>query len=194
MEDRLKLIANSFGLDKVKFDERVSSHTALKIGGVAKLFAVAVTDRELIKLVDECRSLRVPFLIIGTGSKIAVSGSGFDGVIIKNRTQNIKITSIKGKVSQVGLGVDSVLLEVEGGVVISKFVEFLQKQGLQYEEFLKLSGSIGGNIFINRGLQEKAESVRVLNLEGEVEIIPIAKLHLRNHIVISATLRIKSRL
>ena len=194
MEDRIKLIANSFGLDKVKFDERVSSHTALKIGGLAKLFAVAVTDRELIKLVDDCRSLKVPFLIIGTGSKMAVSDNGYDGVVIKNRTQNIKITSIKGKVSKVGLGVDSVLLEVEGGVVISKFVEFLRKQGLAYEEFSQLSGSIGGNIFINRSLQEKCESVRVLNLGGEVEIIPIVKLHLRNHVVISATLRIKSRI
>lgn len=194
MEDKIKLIANSFGLDKVKLNEKVSIHTALKIGGVAKLFAVAVTDRELIKLVDECRSLRVSFLVIGTGSKIAISDNGFDGVVIKNRTQNIKITSIKGSVSKNGLGVDSVVMEVESGVTMHKFIEFLKKQGLQSEEFEALTGSIGGNIFLSPALREKCESVRVLNLDGEVEIIPIQELNLRKDIVLSVNLKVKSKL
>ncbi len=194
MDEKLRLLANSFGLEKVKFNETISNHTALKLGGKAKLFIVVIADREIIKLVDECRQLKVPFLLIGTGSKIAMSDNGFDGVIIKNRTQNIKITSIKGKVSKTGVGVDSVVMEVESGVTMHKFVEFLKKQGLQSEEFESMTGSIGGNIFINRALQEKCESIRVLNLDGEVEIIPIHELNLRKDIVLSVNLKVKSKL
>ncbi|MDO8619095.1 MAG: FAD-binding protein [Candidatus Daviesbacteria bacterium] len=193
MEDKIKLLATSFGLDKVKFNEKVGNHLATGVGGPASLFAVVVSDRELIKIIDECRILKIPFLIVGTGSKMMLSESGFDGVVIKNRTQNIKITSIKGKVSKIGVGVESVLLETEGGVIIVKFVEFLKKQGLIYAEFVGLSGSIGGNIFINRTLQEKTESIKVLNLDGEVEIIPVTELNLRKHIVISVILKIKAQ-
>src|SRR3989344_4240102 len=149
MEDSINLIAKSFGLEKVKFNEKLSNHTALKIGGPAKLFAVAVSERELIKIVEYCQDLRVPFLVIGTGSKIAISDVGFGGVIIKNRTQNIRIASIKGKVSKSNtgnkLGVDSVLLEIEGGVIMTKLVDFLKRQGLEYEDFSTVSGSMGGN-------------------------------------------------
>lgn len=193
MEEKIRLLATSFGLDKVKFNEKVSSHLSSRAGGIAKLFVVAITERELIKLIDNCRTLKIPLLVVGTGSKMLISENGFDGVVIKNRTQNIKITSIKGKVSKSGVGVDSVLVEVEGGVIMSKFAEFLKRQGLNHEEFAETPGSIGGNIFISRSLQEKAESVRVLNLDGEVEIIPIGRL-LRSHIVISVILRIRSKI
>lgn len=193
MDEKLQLIAKSFGEDKIKFNEELKYHLATRMGGPAKLFAVAVSEREIIKIVEDCQQLKVPFLMIGTGSKIVISDQGFDGVIIKNRTQSVKIISIKGKVGQKGLGVDSVLIEVDGGVIVSKFVEFLIKQGLEYEEFENVTGSIGGNIFINRSLQEKSERIKVLNLEGDIEIIQANDLNLRNHIVLSVVLKIKAK-
>lgn len=193
MEDKLTLIAKAFGEDKVKFNEELKYHLATRMGGPAKLFAVAVSEREIIKIVEDCQQLKVPFLMVGTGSKIMISDAGFDGVVIKNRTQSIKIISIKGKVGQKGLGVDSVLIEIDGGVIVSKFVEFLQKQGLIYEDLESVTGSIGGNIFINRSLQEKSERIKVLNLEGDIEIIQADKLNLRQHIVLSIVLKISAK-
>lgn len=192
MDEKIKLLAKDFGLEKVKFNEVLSPHTSLNTGGIVKLFAVALTQREVIKLVEGCRELKIPFLIMGSGSKMMISDKGFDGVIIKNRTQNIKITSIKGKVKGSGLGVDSVLLEVESGVTISQLVTFLEKQRLEKDRFLRLPGSMGGNIFINKGLQEITESIKVLNLDSNIEIIPVDRLSLRMQIVISIVIKIKS--
>lgn len=193
MDEKIKLIANSFGLEKVKFNESLSQHTALKVGGQAKLFAVVVNERELVKLIEDCVQLKMPFMVSGTGSKIIISDSGFEGVFIKNRLQNIKIISIKGKVGKSGLGVDSVLMEVESGVEINKLIEFLEKQGLENDDLKNLSGSIGGNLFINPVLRGKTESIKVLNLDSEVEIIPIKDLKLREHVLVSVVLKVKAK-
>ncbi len=189
MEEKLKLLISSFGENKVKLNEELKYHLSSKIGGIAGLFAVVVNERELIRLMQLIHSLELVYVVIGTGSKIDLS-SGFDGVVIKNRSQNIKIVSIKGKVGKGNLGVESVLLEVEGGVVISDLVVFLNKQGLKIDEFVGVRGSIGGNIFTNLALRDLSERVKILNLDDEIEIISAKELDLRSHVVLSVVLRV----
>lgn len=193
MDEKIQLLANSFGLEKVKFDEKVASHTTLKLGGTAKLFTVVVSERELIKLVSQCKHFKIPYLVFGMGSKLIISDHGFNGVIIKNRTQNIKITSIKGKVAKGGIGVESILLEVDSGVTIPKLVEFIKRQDLDGSNFEGITGTVGGNIFVNRSLQDTAESVKILNLIDEIEIISPNQLKSRDHIVLSVVLKVKSK-
>ena len=69
-------------------------------------YYIATSLRELIKAVELCRELSVPFLIFGQGSRILLADMGFKGLGIKNRSGNIKIFSVKGKVSKNGLGID----------------------------------------------------------------------------------------
>lgn len=193
MDEKIKLLAKSFGIEKVKFDEKIAPHTTLKLGGTVKLFTVAMSERELIKLVEQSKEFKIPFLVFGTGSKLIISDHGFNGIVIKNRTQNIKITSVKGKVAKGGIGVESILIEVDSGVTIDKLVEFIKKQGLNERNFEGITGSLGGNIFTNRSLQEAAESIKILNLIDEIEIITPQQLKLREHIVLSAVLKVKSK-
>lgn len=193
MDNKLKLIADSLGSNLCKFNEPISDYSVLKVGGPADLFFVATNQNEIIKIVDLCRQLKIPILIMGTGSKMMISDSGFRGVVVKNRSRNMKITSIKGKVSKVGIGVDEVMIEVDSGVGILTFVEFLNHQGLESEEFRGLTGSIGGNIFINKYLQDKAESVKVLNINSKIENISPRSLNLERHIILSVLFKIKAK-
>lgn len=194
MDEKLKLIARAFGEEKVKFNESMRYHLASKAGGMAKLFAVALSERELIKITEQCIQLNVPFLIVGTGSKIVISELGFDGVVIKNRFGSIKVVSIKGKVGKGNIGVESCTLEVGSGVEMGKFVEYLKKQGLEYEEFENFRGSIGGNIFTNRSLQDKCESIKVLSMDSDIISVSIMELDLRAHIVLSVILKLKAKI
>ncbi|MBI2040283.1 FAD-binding protein [Candidatus Microgenomates bacterium] len=193
MDNKLKIIANYFGMDRVKFNESIAQYTSLNLGGPAKLFFIAFTKGEIIKMVKVCRELKLPFFIFGTGSKIMLSDIGFEGVVIKNRTKDIHILSIKGKVSKVGIGVDEALVEVDSGVSISKFVEFLDTQGLMADEFRQRPGSIGGNIFLNKSLQNKVKSIKVLNLNSSIEEIGVENLSFKKHIILSVALRIKTK-
>lgn len=194
MDTKLKLIADTFGLDKVKFNQPLSEFTALKVGGLASLFFIAFTQKELLRMIEFCRDLKVPFFVFGTGSKMMISEKGFLGVVIKNRTKNTKIISIKGKVGKGVIGVESALIEIESGLSMNSFVEFLDKQGLQSSTFINSSGTLGGNLFINQDLQEKIESVKILDKDSNIEEISIDRLSLQKHVILSAVLRIKSKI
>ena len=193
MDNKIKLIAGSFGREKVKFNELLSNHTATRFGGPAKMFAVATTLRVITRLVEDCKQLNVPFLVIGTGSKVAFSDSGFLGVVIKNRTQNIKVVSIKGKVSKKGLGLDFALIEVDSGLTLEKFTQFLSVQGLEDGQFKDLTGSIGGNLFLNPALQERVENIRVLDENSELRQIIWQNLSLRKHVILSVVFKINAK-
>lgn len=193
MDNKYKLIVDSFGKDRFKFNEPLKDYTALNIGGPAKLFFIAFTTLELIKIIDMCRQLNLPFFIFGTGSKIMISDQGFDELVIKVRTKNIQLLSVKGKVSKLGIGVEEALVEVESGVSINKFIEFLNSQGLSSEEFLNIPGSIGGNLFLNKSLQSRVKSIKVLDLRSDIDEISADELSLRKHIILSAVFMIKAK-
>lgn len=190
MEDKYKLIIDSFGKEKIKVDQSLEEFTALKSTGLAKLFYIAFTTQEIIRIVTLARQLGIPVFIFGSGSKIIISK--FDGLVIKNRTQNIAVVGVKGKVSRTGIGVAEALIEVEGGVSIKKLVEFLDKQGLESSEISSLPGTIGGNLFLNAALQRRVSGVKVLE-DGEIEEIKVSELSLQKHIVLSAVFKFKSK-
>lgn len=193
MDNKLKLIVDTFGKEKFKFDEPISAHTALSVGGPAKLFFVAVAPREIIRIVTEARVLKLPFLIFGSGSKMMVSDYGFNGLIIKNRTKNIAVVGVKGKVSKIGIGVDEAFVEIDSGVSINSLMEFLDKQDLNAEDIRNLLGTIGGNIFVNQYLQNRCKSIKVINQYTDLEEVEASDLSLRKHIVLSVVLKFKSK-
>lgn len=193
MDSKFKLIIDSFGRDRFKTDESLKDYTALKVGGPAKFFFIAFTSSELIKLVKACRELKVSFFLFGTGSKIMISDAGFPGLVIKNRTKNIQTISVKGKVTKYGIGVEEALVEVDSGVSISKFCEYLDTQQLDSLGFEGIPGSIGGSLFLNRFLQTKAKSIKVLDSASDVEEIPAESLSPKKHIVLSAVFKIKAK-
>lgn len=193
MDTKFKLIVDTFGNDRFKFDEPLRDYTALRAGGPAKLFFIAFSTQELVKIVKLCRQLKLLFFIFGTGSKMLISDNGFDGLVIKLRSKNIKTISVKGKVSKFGIGIEEALVDVDSGVSINKFCEFLHSQGLETQDFLGINGSIGGNLFLIRFLQSKVKSIKVLDLDSEIQEISAEALSPKKHIVLSAVFRIKAK-
>ncbi|MBI2196537.1 FAD-binding protein [Candidatus Daviesbacteria bacterium] len=193
MDNKYKLIIDSFGKDRFKFNEPLKDYTHSSLGGPAKLFFIAFTERDLIKVVSICRQLKLPYFLFGTGSKILISDSGFDGLVIKNRTKNIQTVSVKGKVTKYGIGVEEALVEVESGVSMRKWVEYLDSQGLETLAFHSTPGSIGGNLFIHRFLQTSAKSIKVLNLKSDIQQISALNLNFKRHIILSAVFKIKAK-
>lgn len=193
MDAKYKLIVDSFGKDRFKFDEPLKDYTASGVGGPARLFFIAFTQRELIKIVSMCRELGSPYFLFGTGSKILISDTGFDGLVIKNRTKNIQTVSVKGKVTKFGIGVEEALIEVESGVSMKSFVEYLNSQRLETLGFGNTPGSIGGNLFLNRFLQNYVKSIKVLDLKSETCQINVGSLSLKRHIILSALFKIKTK-
>lgn len=192
MDEKIKLIADSFGKDRVKLNESLKDYTTGGYGGVAKLFWIAFNVVEITKMVKMARELKVPFFVFGSGSKIMISDKGFDGVVIKNRTSNIAVLGIKGKVSKGGLGVSEVLVEVESGTSIAKLVEFLKKQNLICQDLGEIVGTVGGNLFLNANLKRRVKAVKVLDEYSDIEEITMENLNLKKHIILSVIFNFKS--
>lgn len=191
MDNKFKLIVDSFGSDRFKFNELIKDYTALKVGGPAKFFFIAFNSLEFIKIIKMCRELKLPFFVFGTGSKIMMSDNGFNGLVIKNRTKNIQTVSVKGKVTKFGIGVEEALIEVDSGVSINKFIEFLDSQKLSSKQFQGIPGSIGGSLFLSRFLQMSVKSIKVLDSDSEIEQISPIDLNVKKHIIISAIFKVK---
>jgi len=193
MDNKFKLIIDSFGRDKFKFGEPISHYSALNVGGPAKLFFIAFTTGELVKIIKMCRDLRLPYFLFGTGTKMMISDQGFLGLVIKNRTKNIQTISVKGKVSRFGVGVEEALIEVDSGVSMGKFAEELETQNLSAEGFKGIPGSIGGNLLVSTFLQRLVKSIKVLSQGSQVDEIDSGSLSFKKHIILSAVFKIKAK-
>lgn len=192
MDEKIKLIADSFGRDKVKLNEPISEHTALKLGGPAKLFFVATHQQEIIRMSELARSLKIPVIVFGTGSKMLISESGFNGIIIKNRTNGMVVVGVKGKVSKKGIGVNEVLVEVDSGVTIVKLLEFVENQKLNADSLNGVLGTVGGNLFLSQQILDLTQKVKIIDTVGDIEEIEKQALRLREHIILSAVLKFKT--
>ena len=193
MDNKFKLIVDSFGTDRFKFNEPLKNYTALNSGGLAKVFFIAFETKELIKIIKMCRELKLTYFLFGLGSKIMISDVGMEGLVIKNRTKNIKTISVKGKVTKFGIGVEEALVEVDSGVSVKKFAEFLESQKLAFKEFLGLPGTIGGNLFLSKFLQSKVKSIKILDSQSEIEEISADGLSFKKHIILSAVFKVKAK-
>jgi UDP-N-acetylmuramate dehydrogenase len=86
--------------------ELLASHTTLRVGGPAAEFVVATTERELVNAVREADDLGIPVLVLGGGSNLLVSDSGFDGRVVAVRTRGVRsdADACGGAVARVAAG------------------------------------------------------------------------------------------
>lgn len=64
-------------------DEPLKTYTSFKIGGPAKFFVKAENKDELKRCLEAAVELKLNYIILGGGSNVLVSDSGFDGLAIK---------------------------------------------------------------------------------------------------------------
>ncbi|KKR81432.1 MAG: UDP-N-acetylenolpyruvoylglucosamine reductase [Candidatus Daviesbacteria bacterium GW2011_GWA1_41_61] len=193
MHDRLKILQDYLGGSRVKRDCDISEHLVSGFGGTASAFYIATTVEELIKIVQLCRELKLDFLIIGSGSKIAISKEGINSLVIKNRSDNLKIFGVKGNVSRQGIGIEEALVEAESGTSLKRLAEFALEHRLGgLEIFQNTLGTVGGSLYILPIVREKAHQVKVLTSSGEVEVKD-PYLVSKEDVIISAVFKLKAQ-
>lgn len=162
----IELLEEKLGRGRIRIDEPLSLRTTFQIGGPADFYYEANSNEELVKAVRLAESLKLPYFILGGGSNILVGDKGFRGLVIKNKSKNIKILGYKGIVEaqksrhSLGFGgqakVKSVLIEADAGVPFNQLVRFTIDEGLAgLEEFLGLPGTVGGAVVGNAHWKEK---------------------------------------
>jgi UDP-N-acetylmuramate dehydrogenase len=187
----LDLLTKSIGDERFKFGEKLKNYTFTKSEGEAECFYIATSRNELVKVLDLCLELRIPYFVIGSGTKVLIS-SRLKGLVIKNRSTDLKIAGMKGKFSEGGLGIEEAYIEADSGVSLNKLNEFVKKQNLvEVDGYSSLQSTVGGAIFLDPLLRSATQSIRVWD-EGEVVEIKLDKLK-RSTVVISVIFKFKAK-
>lgn len=152
----------------------MGTHTTFKIGGPAKLFFEAYSLEDLVKAIKLCQELKIAYFILGNGSNILVSDKGISGLVVKNKTSQIKILRYEGKIGERA----TALVEVNSGVGLNRLVRFTIEESLSgLEVFLSIPGTVGGAVKTNAHFRpERNEFIgnfvykaRILDKKGNVE-------------------------
>ncbi|MBN2097329.1 MAG: FAD-binding protein, partial [Candidatus Omnitrophica bacterium] len=156
---------NSFK-GRIRFNEPLSRHTTLGIGGPADIWIEPSSVFELRQILGACLNKKLPFLVIGKGSNILAGDHGFKGIVsCLSSSAFTKIQSNKDCIScGAGLGVQGLLNQSE-------------MLGLSGLEFLAgIPATVAGALVINAGnrslgIGHFTESVTVMDGAGRMKVL-----------------------
>lgn len=146
--------------NNLKQNEFLSRHTTFQIGGPAKYFFEAAGPKEIKKALEWAEEKGMPVLILGGGSNVLISDDGFTGLVIKIKSNNLKINDER--------------VIAEAGASLTKLAVRAAGLGLSGLEWAAgIPGTVGGAVRGNAGawggeIGDTIESVKVLRGGREV--------------------------
>lgn len=160
------------GNNRVLFDEPMSQHTTFRIGGPADVFVMPENYEQIREVLRLCKEEKLPFFVLGNGSNLLVSDSGYRGVIIQMDRNMEEIRLDGGEIHACA------------GALLSSVAVAARNASLTGFEFAGgIPGTIGGAAVMNAGayggeLKDVLKEVTVMTREGEILTIPADKLEM----------------
>ena len=150
----------------------MADHTTFKCGGNAALFAVPENEAALAAVIRIAQEQQVPFLLMGNGSNLLFSDSGYPGLVIRLGEGFSKIR-VSG--STIYAGAAALLSAISNAAAANSL------SGMEFA--CGIPGSLGGAIFMNAGayggeMKQIVSSVRTLDREGHFHILAAEELPL----------------
>lgn len=162
----LSELHNIFENDQIKIKEPMSQHTSLHIGGEADYLVLPSCVDQIRQVILLCRKHKFPYYVMGNGSNLLVSDSGYRGLIIK----------LCDNFSEISIGEDGAV-KAQAGVLLSKLSHAIAEQSLTGFEFAAgIPGTLGGAVVMNAGaydgeMKQCLLSATVIDSAGEIRVL-----------------------
>ena len=152
--------AQSFKQNKkiaLYFDQDLASRTSFKIGGRAALLAEPQDSDSLAELLKGAKAAGIPYFILGGGTNVLFSDSGYDGIVVSTKKLcGIEIVG-KRQTESPAQAQDcaaengqKTIIRAAAGESVAALVSFAEREGLSgLEEFAGLPGTVGGAVYMN---------------------------------------------
>lgn len=150
----------------------MSRHTTFRIGGPAEVFLMPESYGQIQKILKLCQKEKIPFFILGNGSNLLVSDSGYRGVIIQ-MDRNMGEIRLEGNE-----------IRACAGALLSSIAAAAKKASLTGFEFAGgIPGTLGGAVMMNAGayggeMKDVLKEVTVMDAEGDIIVLPADKLEM----------------
>lgn len=140
----------------ITVQEHIDLHplTTFRVGGKARYFVEAKTEEELIEALRWAKERQVPVFVLGGGSNVLFSDSGWTGLVIR-----IGMSEITNN----GRG----QLQIGAGATLHSVVEFAKDQGYGgIEKLAGIPGTIGGAVRGNAGAFGAETALAILSVRA----------------------------
>jgi UDP-N-acetylmuramate dehydrogenase len=139
---------------KMTRNEPLAQYTRFGIGGPATVMCDALTPAAFEQALAVVRAAQAPQVVIGGGTNLVVSDSGFDGVVLRYTSAHIH-------------GEDTLTLRVDAGAVLQDVVDHSIALGLKgLQTMTGIPGSLGGAVYGNAGAYGKSIHELVTRVEA----------------------------
>ena len=143
----------------IEFGRDLAPFSSFRTGGKARYFIQVESAGEVAKAIRAARQLSIPRFLLGGGTNILISDSGFDGVVIKLDVRGISLASPS-------------CIECGAAEELMDLVTFAADHSLTGLEFAAgIFGTVGGAIYGNAGaygseIGSVVESITLVDNDG----------------------------
>lgn len=133
-------LANITDPDNIRLNEDMSAHTTFRVGGCADVFVTPAGLKEATEIVRLLLTQDHPFTVIGNGSNLIVTDSGYRGCIVclGHGCDNIEVCGNS--------------IKAGAGAMLAKIAKTAFDNSLTGLEFASgIPGSVGGAVVMNAG-------------------------------------------
>ena len=147
--------------ENIRLQESMADHTTFRIGGPADCFVQLKNEKQLKDIRRYLEVAGVPFFVMGNGSNLLVSDSGYRGVVLQ----------ISSEMSDIR--VEGYRVVAKAGASLAQTARMALKHGLTGLEFASgIPGTVGGGVVMNAGayggeMCQVVTQVTVVNPGGE---------------------------
>lgn len=144
----IKEALGSMDAGRVFYDEKMSGHTSLKVGGSADALIVIENEHQLVAVVRKLREKNIKFFTVGNLTNIIVRDGGYRGaVLLMTGMKDIQCRPLTG---------DNFLMAAMAGASLARVVSQSVAEELTGLEFCAgIPGSVGGAVWMNAGAYGK---------------------------------------
>jgi UDP-N-acetylmuramate dehydrogenase len=150
----------------------LSGYTAARIGGPADALVLIHSVDELAQSAGKLWEMKVPFILLGSGSNVLVSNKGVRGVVIINRARLVKFNS----------KLEPPTVHAESGATPNDIAQRAERLGLAGIEWAaSIPGTLGGAIYGNAGafdgdIAGNLVSLELVHRQDGRQVWPVSKM------------------
>jgi len=149
---------------KVVYDEPMSRHTSLNVGGNADALVLIENENQLVEVIQRLKAKGIKYFSAGNLTNVIVRDGGFKGVILRmTEMKDVHLENMPG---------EGYFISAQAGASLAKVVSRSLTEELTGLEFCAgIPGSVGGAIWMNAGaygkeMKDVIKEVHVLNDAG----------------------------
>lgn len=153
--------------ERLQQNVQMTNYTTTRVGGPVTGMISINSAREMEFALTNIWELNVPYHILGSGSNLLISDSGYDGIVLHNRSHNVKVNT----------KVDPPLVTAESGASLGQVAQLASRRGVSgFEWANSIPGTVGGAVYGNAGahgsdISQMLQSALVLTREDGTRLL-----------------------